>query len=285
MADKNENSTTIIEDKKFTNTKEDVDSTTSGKQGIGGIFERLLRKFRVGAFLAALMPLYLVGILAMGVSTTPGILFFNFMSDLGSNWYALFHAMAMGIGIVGGYFLYGFTLIFMIPLVNFLLPFRLKPYRGSYFSLESVPWYIHNALTYIVRYTFLEFITPTPLNTLFYRMMGMKIGKGVQINTTNISDPCLIEIEDKVTIGGSAHIIGHYGQKGYLVLSKVKIGKGATIGLKATIMGDVDIGERAVIGPHEVILPKSRIHKGRKPKNTSNENNNDNNELEQRSVV
>ena len=30
-------------------------------------------------------------------------------------------------------------------------------------------------------------------------------------------------------------------------------------------MGDVEIGEGAVIAPHEVILPKSRIPAGRKP--------------------
>ena len=100
---------------------------------------------------------------------------------------------------------------------------------------------------------------------LFYRLMGMKIGKGAHINTTNISDPAMIEIGDHVTIGGSVYIIGHYASKGFLIVDKVYIGKGATVGLKATIMGDVQIGEGAVVGPHEVILPKSRIPAGRKP--------------------
>jgi len=90
-------------------------------------------------------------------------------------------------------------------------------------------------------------------------MMGMKVGNGVHINTTNISDACLIELEDKVTIGGSAHIICHYAAKGYLVIAPVKIRKGATLGLKCTIMGDVEIGENAIIAPHEVVYPKSRI--------------------------
>jgi hypothetical protein len=157
------------------------------------------------------------------------------------------------------------TLIFIIPFFNFLMPFRLKPFRGGYYSLSSVPWYFHNAFTYIVRYTFLEFVTPTPINILFYRLMGMKIGRGAHVNTTNISDPRLIEIEDKVTIGGSVHIIAHYASKGYLIVEPVKIRKGATVGLKATIMGDVEIGEGAAIAPHEVILPKSRIPAGRKP--------------------
>ena len=245
--------------------KVDVDAVTSERRGVAGLFEMLLRRFRTGSYLIALTPLYLIGILAMGISATPGVYLFNFVIDFSSNWIKPLHYGAIACGLIASYFLYGFTLIFVIPFFNFIMPFRLKPFRGSYYSLTSVPWYFHNAFTYIVRYTFLEFITPTPLNLLFYRMMGMKIGKGAHINTTNISDPSLIEIEDKVTIGGSVHIIAHYASHGYLIAERVKICKGATVGLKATIMGDVEIGEGATIAPHEVILPKSRIPAGRKP--------------------
>jgi hypothetical protein len=244
--------------------KEDLDAATTDRKGMGGILEFLLRKFRLLSFIIALFPLYLVSTLAMGVSISPGILFFNFISDISSSWSPIWHYLALGCGVSFGYFIYGITLLFIVPLFNFLLPFRLKPFRGNYYSLSTVPWYFHNALTYLVRYTFLEFVTPTPLNTLFYKMMGMKIGKGSHINTTNISDPCMIEIGDKVTIGGSTTLIAHYASKGYLIVDKVKIGNKATVGLKATVFGDVEIGEGAVVAPHEVILPKSRIPEGRR---------------------
>jgi hypothetical protein len=244
--------------------REDLDAATTDRKGIGGLLEFLIRKFRVASFVIALFPLYLVSTFAMAVSIAPGMLFFNFMTDISSSWSPVWHYIALGCGVAFGYFFYGITLIFVAPLFNFLLPFRLKPFRGNYYSLSTVPWYFHNALTYLVRYTFLEFVTPTPLNTLFYKMMGMKIGKGSHINTTNISDPCMIEIGDKVTIGGSATLIAHYASQGYLVVDKVKIGNKATIGLKATVFGDVEIGEGAIIAPHEVILPKSRIPEGRR---------------------
>ncbi len=245
--------------------REDVYKLTSDRGGITGFFETLLRRFRIASYLVALTPLYLIGICAIGVAVLPGVYLFNFVSNWSSNWVQHWHFLAQAIGLVASYFAYGFTLIFVIPTVNFLLPLRVKPYRGQYYSIQSVPWFIHNALTYIVRYTFLEFITPTPMNILFYKMMGMKIGKGCHINTTNISDPALITLEDKVTIGGSAHVIAHYASQGYVVVEPVIIRRGATIGLKATVMGDVEIGEEAVIAPHEVILPKSRVPAGRKP--------------------
>jgi acetyltransferase-like isoleucine patch superfamily enzyme len=114
----------------------------------------------------------------------------------------------------------------------------------------------------MVRFTFLEFITPSPLNILFYRMMGMKIGKGVVINSSNISDPCLITLGDYVTVGGSATIFAHYGQRGYLVVAPVVIGKGTNIGLKASVMGGSVIGENVMIKPHTAVLPKTQIPDG-----------------------
>ncbi|MHB2156028.1 acyltransferase [Calditrichota bacterium GD2] len=253
--------------------KENILTTKSNLSGLAGVFETLLRKFRTGMFLLALLPLYFVGIIAMGISATPGVYFFFWIKSATAAWDPVFHYFMISTAAVLAYFIYGFCLIFVIPFFNFLIPFKIKPFRGNYFSYHSVPWYIHNALTYIVRYTFLEFVTPTPLNVLFYKMMGMKVGKGVHINTTNISDPGLIEIGNYVTIGGSATIIAHYGQKGYLVLGKVKIGDGVTIGMKSTVMGDVEIGPGAMIAPHEVIFPKSRIPAHRKPPKNNQLNN------------
>jgi len=256
-------------DKKSEKQIIDVHKKSSDLSGIAGFIETLLRKFKTAFFLTALIFLYIIVILAMGISAAPAIYFFTFILKSTQQWNPIFHFGMLGVALISGYFIYGFFLIFIIPLFNFLMPFRVKPFRGSYYSIQSIPWYFHNAFIYVVRYTFLEFITPTPLNILFYKMMGMKIGKGVHINTTNISDAALIELGDHVTIGGSAHLFAHYASKGFLVLSTVNIGKGSTIGLKAVIMGDVKIGKNANIAPQELILPKSRIPDNRKPQSNN----------------
>lgn len=243
----------------------DVHSTASDKKGLAGFFEMLLRRFRIVSYVAALMPLYVIIIIIMGISATPGVLLYKFVMAQISGYPDIWHALITGCMIMAGYFLYGFTLLLVIPAFNYIFTIKMKPFRGGYYSLESVPWSFHNAFTYVARYTFLEFVTPTPINTLFYRMMGMKIGKGSHLNTTNISDPAFIEIGDNVTIGGSVHLLAHYASKGFLIVDKVRIGDGVTIGLKATVMGSVEIGKGAVIGPHEVILPKSKVPPGRKP--------------------
>ena len=240
-------------------SKIDVDGKQSDREGLKGSFERILRSFRTPMFFILLTPVYVLGIVLVTVALIPGVYFFNYLYDLSVNFEHIVHYPVLAFSLVAGFFLYGITLVFIVPFANRILPLRLKAFRGPYYSLKSIPWYLHNALIYLVRYTFLDFITPTPMNILFYKMMGMKVGKGVHINTTNISDACLIELEDKVTIGGSAHIICHYASKGFLVIAPVKIKKGATLGLKSTVMGDVEIGENATIAPHEVVYPKARI--------------------------
>lgn len=237
--------------------KLDVNSTQSDRSGFAGLMEKFLRTFRTQSFLLMLAPIAILYVFCMGLSLSPGFYLLDYLWSLPTT--GVLRAVSLGMGAAAAFFTYGLTLIFVVPAVNKLLPLKVKPLRASWFSLSVIPWYYHNALTYLVRYTFLEFITPTPLNKLFFQMMGMKVGKGSMINTTNISDPALIEIGDYVTIGGSATLIAHYGMKGMLIIDRLVIEDNVTVGLRACLFGDVILFKGAVVKPNDVILPKSRI--------------------------
>lgn len=240
----------------------DLDTTSSKHKGLTGIFERLLRRFKVGMHALMMIPVYLIACSILGASLMPGIYIFRTASELTASSPALLQNFTYGFCFALGFFFYGVSMILICPAVNFIIRVKLKPWRGPYYSAEAFQWFLHNALTYMVRFTFLEFVTPSPLNIFFYKAMGMKIGKGTTINTTWISDPSLIELGDKVTLGGSVTIVAHYGQAGLLIISPVKIGSGVTIGLKSSVMGGVTIGDQAKILPHSVVLPKTTIGPG-----------------------
>lgn len=244
------------------NKRIDLDTQNSHHSGLKGFFERLLRKFKTATHVLTLIPVYLLSSFILGLCITPGIHMFKMLQTLASTSSLWMQNISLGIGLALGYFTYGITMLFIVPMFNLLLRTNLKPWRGPYYSAESVKWYLHNGLTYLARYTFLEFATPSPLSQLFYKMMGMKVGRGVVINSTWISDPSLIELGDKVTVGGSVTIVAHYGQGGLLVISPVKIGSGCTIGIKATVMGGVQIGDNAKILPHSVLLPRTIVPAG-----------------------
>lgn len=242
--------------------KIDLESIHSDHVGIKGLFESLLRRFKVAMHIATMVPVYLFACVVLGLCMVPGISVFRVVSEMTANQSVWIQNMAYGLSFAVGFFLYGISLVFLAPTINLLIIGRLKEWRGPYYSAESLKWFLHNGLTYLARYTFLEFITPSPLGILFYQMMGMKIGKGAQINTTWISDPSLITIGAKATIGGSVAIVAHYGQGGLLVIAPVHIGASCTIGIKATIMGGVVIGDGAKILPHSVLLPKTVVPAG-----------------------
>lgn len=242
--------------------KPESEYSKSDRKGMGGFFENALRKFQILGHIALVLPLYLIASCCLGLALVPGILLFSKANEWTQGFADFSRFFFLGSSIGVGYFLYGFSLILIAPTLNFLFQAKLKNWRGPYYSLPAIRWYIHNGLTYLVRYTFLEFVTPTPYNLLFYKLMGMKIGRGTIINTTHLSDPSLIELGKKVTLGGSVAIVAHYGQGGFLVLAPVKVGDKATIGLRAILMGGVEIGAGAKILPGSVVLPKTKVPAG-----------------------
>ncbi|MFK8138628.1 MAG: hypothetical protein AB8E15_09735 [Bdellovibrionales bacterium] len=245
--------------------KEDVYNQTSSElPGFKGVTERFLRKFRTISFLLGLMPLGLIYLICIGLSVLPGVMIYQYFDSISSDLHFVFRSLSLAFSIALAYVSYILAVVIVVPLVNFLLPFRLRSVRGNWYSLHTIPWFYHNALVQLVRYTVLDLVTPSPINTFFFKMMGMKMGKGCVINTSNISDPALIELGDYVTIGGSATLFAHYGMGGYLIIDKLKIGDNSTIGLKASLMGNVEIGKNCVVGPHVILLPKSRLADGEK---------------------
>ncbi len=84
-----------------------------------------------------------------------------------------------------------------------------------------------------------------------YRRCGYKIGRGVFIEMRcYLDDLCYdcLEIEDDVTISYGVYFACHGRGQGH---NKVVIRKGAYIGMRASIItpnGDVEIGEKAIVG-------------------------------------
>jgi acetyltransferase-like isoleucine patch superfamily enzyme len=224
--------------------------------------DRLIRTFRFPAYLLSVLTLYGLGCLALGLALAPAAWVFYRLGSFGlslSNW---LRWPVVGLTAALSFFVFGFTLLIVVPILNKVLPTRIRPYKGGYFMLASVPWFVHNGLFYIVRFTFLPFVTMTPFGLWFLKGMGMKVGKRAFINTEHISDPRLITLGDDVALGGSVRIFAHYGGGGNLVIAPVVIGDRCTVGLAATIMGDVVIGSGATILPHSVLLPGSRVGEG-----------------------
>jgi acetyltransferase-like isoleucine patch superfamily enzyme len=224
--------------------------------------DRLVRRYGRTAYMIVVLGLYLLVSTALGLALAPAIWCWQVAAAWSESLPFLARGLALGLATAVGFFLFGFGLLLVVPLYNLVLPTRVRPFKGGYYTMRAAPWLLHNALFYLVRFTFLPFVTLTPFGIWFLKAMGMTIGRHAFINTEYISDPQLITVGDDAAIGGSVRLFAHYGGGGYLVVAPVVIGDRATIGVAATIMGDVIVGRGATVLPHSVLLPGSRVGEG-----------------------
>jgi hypothetical protein len=204
-----------------------------------GAMDRFVRRFNGAAYTLAVAALYGIVVVAMALALTPAV---ALMQRWGAplwkapQWWGV---PAFALALSAALLLSAAMFHVVVPLHNAVLPTRLRPFKGGYFTAAAVPWYLHNGLLYVVRLTVLPFVTLTPISTWFLRAMGMHIGRRVHIATEYFTDVRMIELGDDSAIG-----------------------RRATIGEKATVMGDVIVGDDAVILAHSVLIPGSRVPPG-----------------------
>lgn len=191
--------------------------------------------------------LYSVGILVIGSAIWPGILLINYTWVNTLAYPVILRSWLFCLGLVLAFFIYGFSLIFILGLLRVV--FRLNLQEGEYriASFGIYRWMFINGLYMIAAITFMDFILLTPFSILFFRLMGAKLGKNVQINSKKCFDLSLIEIGDNAVIGGYATIMCHSFERGRLILRKVKIGNNVVLGLNSVVMSGAEIGDGAFI--------------------------------------
>ena len=225
-------------------------------------FDRFLRRFARISYHVFIGVVVLIAASALGIALAPALWVWQVVSVFAEALPAVLRYVVLGFGMSAAFFVFGFALLVVVPVFNFVLPTRVRPFKGGYYTVHAMPWVLHNVLFYLVRYTFLPFVTLTPMGVWFLKGMGMTIGRHAFVNTEWISDPRLIALGDDVTLGGSVRIFAHYGGGGNLVIAPVIVEDRATVGIGVTIMGDVHIGKGAVILAHSALLPGSRVGDG-----------------------
>ena len=167
--------------------------------------------------------------------------------------------LAFSFSISFGYFIFGTTLIFLCVLTKNIFGFRIKPGLFTIHSTQALHWMGYNSMILLANSAFLDVLRLSPFQTLFYRLMGAKVGDGVNINTAGLADLSMLEIGDNVLIGGGVALICHASERGFLRLAPTKVGNNVSIGLSSIIMPDCEIGDGASIAPCSFVPKGSKI--------------------------
>ncbi len=196
----------------------------------------------------AALPGFLLGRWAWNLSWQPGTPWGPYLDPL----------MGLYFSILG-FFVFGITLMFVLPLVKFV--FRFRPYPGAIpiHSFKIWNWYNVNGMQFMFNTVFGRFARATTIYPLYLRMMGAKIGKDVVFNTQHVYDLDIIEVGDKTVIGANASILGHLGEKGRLMRAPIKIGKNCTVGQYANIFPGVTMGDNCHVGAMSLVPKGSTL--------------------------
>ena len=133
-----------------------------------------------------------------------------------------------------------------------------RPSRGPRNSL----WYVYKDVNFFrvvwnVFWIVLQRWAPSyRMKNWMLRRTGAKIGRHVSFGfeaTLDILYPQKVTVEDDALIGYDTVILCHgYLRREYQV-GGVRIGKGAAVGARCTILPGVTIGDGAVVGAHSLV--------------------------------
>jgi acetyltransferase-like isoleucine patch superfamily enzyme len=195
----------------------------------------------------------------MGLALTPSICL------LWRAWQICMPAAAIG-GIIAfsiccglAIFLYFITGTIVMGASIRLISLGIKPGRYSFVSATMVRWMIYSGIYNLAGTTIFNFVPMSFLGTIFFKLIGAKLGKNVRLNSWFLNDAYLLEIGDNVVIGGKTDVSCHTIEGGKLILQRVKIGSDTLIGQRCYISPGVTIGRGCVIGQYAFIRKNKEI--------------------------
>ena len=203
--------------------------------------------------------LHILAVLVLGFSLFPMVFFLIGVWKLTAAHALWLRVLAFSFSISFGYFIFGTTLIFLCVLTKNIFRFKIAPGLYTIHSRECLRWMGYNSMILVANSAFLDVLRLSPFQTLFYRLMGAKVGEGVNINTAGLADLSMLDIGNNVLIGGGVALICHASERGFLRLAPTKIGSNASIGLGSVVMPDCEIGDGASIAPCSFVPKGSRI--------------------------
>ncbi|MDP4239752.1 MAG: amino acid adenylation domain-containing protein [Bacteroidota bacterium] len=111
---------------------------------------------------------------------------------------------------------------------------------------------------------FLNIVTGTPFIKYPLRWLGCKIGSGVCLYTTQITEFDLIKIDDHSALNDNCTLQTHLFEDRVMKMSQVNIGKQCSVGGMAVVLYDSKMEDNSVLEPLSVLMKSETL-----PANTS----------------
>lgn len=101
---------------------------------------------------------------------------------------------------------------------------------------------------------FLEYLHGTPMLPVALRLLGAKIGRGVYMDTTDLTEFDCVQIGDYSELNAWSGPQTHLFEDRVMKVGQVNIGSHVTVGVRSTILYDSTIENNVLVGPLSLVM-------------------------------
>ena len=106
---------------------------------------------------------------------------------------------------------------------------------------------------------FLDHLRGTPFLPWMLRLFGSKFGKGVFMDSTDITEFDCVKVGDFAVVNMMCVLQTHLYEDRVMKIGRIDVAKGVTVGAGSTVLYDTHCGEFARIGPLTVVMKGETI--------------------------
>lgn len=199
------------------------------------------------------------------LAAAPVVAFWIWLTSALASAAPLARLAAFAFALIPSYMAFALGVMGWSPLATWLTGARTPAdveLRLAAMDRPLMTWVRYMAATHVVRIFAGSFFRGTPFWTAYLRLNGARLGRGVYVNTTSISDHNLLDFGDGVVIGADVHISGHTVERGLVKTGHVRLGRGVTIGLGTAVDIDVEAGDGCQVGALSFVPKHARLDAG-----------------------
>jgi len=106
---------------------------------------------------------------------------------------------------------------------------------------------------------FLDLLRGTPMLPWALRLLGARIGQGVYLNTTDLTEFDCVSIGDEAELNAWSGPQTHLFEDRVMKIGLVDIGRRVTVGVRSTILYDTQVGDDVRLGPLTLVAKGERL--------------------------
>jgi acetyltransferase-like isoleucine patch superfamily enzyme len=212
----------------------------------------------------ALVTVFVVESLVFGLSVLPAVLFWewHFRWELES---APLRVVFLSMAFIPAYVLFTLALILLSGLATRITGWRTP--SSAEIAIEEFSWPLLDWARYMVSIHLVRIFAgtlfrATPVWTFYMRLNGARMGRGVFVNSLEVTDHNLLDFAEDVVVGGGVHLSGHTVEGGVLKTAPVRLGRGVTVGVGSVVGIGVVAGDGCQIGALSLVPKFTELEEG-----------------------